>query len=144
MPLWHLYCPQDAYTDADKQAFADRITDLYAQFGLPRFYVSVIFHELPKTAFFIGGQPTSDFVRVWIDQIARRVPPESRWGWLERVNATLDPFVKDRGYRWEVHIDDTPVDFWTIEGLKPPEGGSVDERRWAAENRALPYAKGAV
>src|SRR5262249_11694878 len=106
MPLWHLYCPAGAYSAEDKRAFADRITDLYAGYGLPRFYVSVIFHELPKDDYFIGGQPTGDFVRVWIDQIARRVPPERRSHWLARVNETLDPYVKQRGFRWEVHIDD--------------------------------------
>jgi phenylpyruvate tautomerase PptA (4-oxalocrotonate tautomerase family) len=140
MPLWHLYCPEDAYSAEDKSAFASRITDLYASFGLPRFYVSVIFHELPKDSYFIGGIPTNDFVRVWIDQIARRVAPERRPQWLERVNQALDPFVRERGLRWEVHIDDTPIDFWTIEGMKPPEGGSEAEKRWALEDRASAYS----
>ena len=74
MPLWHIYCPEGAYSAEDKQAFADRITDLYAQFELPRFYVSVVFEELPKDSLFVGGKPTNDFIRIWIDQIARRVP----------------------------------------------------------------------
>jgi phenylpyruvate tautomerase PptA (4-oxalocrotonate tautomerase family) len=139
MPLWHIYAPKDAYSADDKEAFANRITDLYAQFGLPRFYVSVIFDELPASGFFIGGKPTTDFVRIWIDQIARRVPVEARPRWLARVNETLDPFVRARGLRWEVHIDDTPIDFWTIEGLIPPAGTSEAEKRWAAENRASPY-----
>jgi phenylpyruvate tautomerase PptA (4-oxalocrotonate tautomerase family) len=139
MPLWHIYCPKDAYTDADKSAFANRITDLYAEIGLPRFYVSVIFEELPKHAFFIGGKPTNDFVRVWIDQIARRTSPAQRWPWLQRVNETLRPFVKERGYRWEIHIDETPIDLWTIEGLKPPEAGSETEKLWVRQDRATPY-----
>ena len=71
MPMWIIACPPDAYADAEKQAFADRITDLYAGVGLPRFYVTVLFQELPKESFFIGGQPSSDFIRIWIDQIAR-------------------------------------------------------------------------
>ena len=33
MPLWHIYCPKDAYSDEDKIAFANRITDLYAGVG---------------------------------------------------------------------------------------------------------------
>jgi phenylpyruvate tautomerase PptA (4-oxalocrotonate tautomerase family) len=141
MPLWHIYHPDEAYNAQDKRAFADRITDLYAGFGLPRFYVSVIFHELPKDAFFIGGVPTDEFVRIWIDQIARRVPVERRPQWLARVNETIDPYVRNRGFRWEVHIDDTPIDLWTIEGMIPPEGGSEAEKHWAKENRATPYIK---
>lgn len=139
MPLWHLYCPENVYSAEDKRALAARITDLYAQVGLPRFYVSVAFHELPQDSFFIGGNPTNNFIRIWIDQIARHTPAERRQWWLERINATLDPFVRDRGYRWEIHIDETPIDFWTIEGMKPPEGGSDAERRWAEEDRPSRY-----
>jgi hypothetical protein len=107
---------------------------------LPRFYVSVAFHELSKDSFFIGGKPTNDFVRIWIDQIARRTAPERRPWWLERVNNMLNPFVHDRGYRWEIHIDETPIDFWTIQGMKPPDPGSEAEKRWAKENRPSAYA----
>jgi len=35
MPLWHLYCPENVYSAEDKRALAARITDLYAQVGLP-------------------------------------------------------------------------------------------------------------
>src|SRR5215470_11285457 len=62
MPLWHIYCPENAYSVEDKCALATRITDLYAEFGLPRFYVGVVFHELPKNSFFVGGKATNDFV----------------------------------------------------------------------------------
>ena len=100
-----------------------------AEIGLPRFYVSVIFHDLPKDSFFIGDKPANDFVRIWIDQIARMTPPERRPFWLERVSSTLDPFVKERGYRWEIHIDQTPIDLWSINGMKPPDAGSEITRR---------------
>ena len=93
MPLWHIYCPEKAYSAEDKCAFATCITDLYSDVGLPRFYVSVAFHELSKDSFFIGGKPTNDFVRIWIDQIARRTAPERRPWWLERVNNMLNRTV---------------------------------------------------
>ena len=86
MPLWHIYCPENAYSAEDKCTLATRITDLYADVGLPRFYASVVFHELPKNSFFVGGKATNDFVRIWIDQIARATAPERRAWWLERVN----------------------------------------------------------
>jgi phenylpyruvate tautomerase PptA (4-oxalocrotonate tautomerase family) len=59
MPLRHLYCPENASSAEDKRAHAARITDLYARVGLPRFYVSVAFHDLPQDSFFIGGNPTN-------------------------------------------------------------------------------------
>src|SRR3954452_12262479 len=33
MPLWHIYCPETAYSAEDKCAFATRITDLYSEVG---------------------------------------------------------------------------------------------------------------
>jgi phenylpyruvate tautomerase PptA (4-oxalocrotonate tautomerase family) len=42
MPLWHIYCPENAYSAEDKCALATRITDIYADAGLPRFYASVV------------------------------------------------------------------------------------------------------
>jgi hypothetical protein len=58
---------------------------------------------------------------------------------LERVSSTLDPFVRERGFRWEIHIDQTPIDFWSVQGLKPPDPGSDAEKRWLKEDRASPY-----
>jgi phenylpyruvate tautomerase PptA (4-oxalocrotonate tautomerase family) len=135
MPLWNLYCPEATYSAEDKQAFAERITDLYAEFGLPRFYVSVVFQETPKESYFIGGEPADDFVRIWIHEIARRVPEDARGWWMKRVRETIAPYVADRGLRSEVHIDNTPQELWSINGLKPPDEGSEEEKRWAAENR---------
>jgi phenylpyruvate tautomerase PptA (4-oxalocrotonate tautomerase family) len=63
MPLWHIYCPEGTYSPDDKRALADRITDLYAEYGLPRFLVSVVFQEVPKDSYLIGGEPADDFVR---------------------------------------------------------------------------------
>ena len=139
MPLWHIYCPENAYSTEDKCAFATRITDLYADVGLPRFYASVAFHEMPNNSFFVGGNATNDFVRIWIDQIARTTAPERRAWWLERVNATLNPFTRERGYRWEIHIDQTPIDFWTIQGMKPPDPNSEAEKHWVKEDRPSAY-----
>ena len=140
MPLWHIYSPENAYSAEDKCALATRITDLYADVGLPRFYASIVFHELPKNSFFVGGKATNDFVRIWIDQIARTTAPERRAWWLERVNTTLNPFARDRGYRWEVHIDQTPIDFWTIQRMKPPDPDSEAEKHWVKEDRPSAYA----
>jgi phenylpyruvate tautomerase PptA (4-oxalocrotonate tautomerase family) len=135
MPLWNLYCPEGTYTPEHKQALAERITELYTEFGIPRFYVSVVFVELLRESYFVGGEPAADFVRIWIHEIARRVPEDARGWWMKRIRDTVAPFLTDRGLRWEVHIDNTPRELWSINGLKPPEEGSEDEKRWALENK---------
>jgi phenylpyruvate tautomerase PptA (4-oxalocrotonate tautomerase family) len=135
MPLWNVYCHEGMYTAEDKQAFAARITELYSEFGVPRFLVGVIFQELPRDSFFIAGEPTDDFVRIWIDQIARNVPEAARGWWMKRVSQVVAPFVSERGLRWEAHVDDTPRALWTVNGFKPPAEGSEDEKRWADENK---------
>jgi len=141
MPLWHIYCPEDAYSAEDKCALAARITDLYVDVGLPQFYASIVFHELPKNSFFVGGKATNDFVRIWIDQIARATAPRQRAWWLERVNTALNPFLRERGYRWEVHIDETPIDLWTIQGMKPPAPNSEAEKRWVKQDGPSAYTQ---
>ena len=133
MPLWNVYCPEGTYSAEDKRAFAERVTDLYAEFGVPRFFVGVVFQELPKDSFFIGGEPTDDFVRIWIDAIARRAPKEAQGWWMKRM--TVAPFVTDPELRWEAHVDETPRGLWTINGIRPPAEGSEDEKRWAADNK---------
>jgi phenylpyruvate tautomerase PptA (4-oxalocrotonate tautomerase family) len=67
VPLWHIYCPRGTYSPQDKRALAARITDLYADYGLPRFLVGVVFREVPKGSFLFGGEPAGDFVRISID-----------------------------------------------------------------------------
>src|SRR3954468_11526575 len=61
MPLWHIYCPEGTYSPQDKRALADRITDLYAEYGLPRFLVGVVFEEVLKESFLIGGEAAGGF-----------------------------------------------------------------------------------
>lgn len=150
MPMWQLFVPEGAYSPDDQVALADEITKLYTEsVGLPRFYVTVLFHEMPKRAFLIGAEPRDNFVRVSVDHIARRfddiaehlaLPDDTDLAqlWLEQVTAALKPWVTDRGFNWELHVDETPVALWYIDGLVPPPAWSAEEQRWAAENRATP------
>ena len=140
MPMWHIYHPAGTYTAQEKREFAAQITSLYADLiELPRFYVSVVFHEFSAQDFFVGGEPDNGYVRIWIDHIARRTPePGKRRWWMNTLNQELAPFLKDRELRWEIHIDETPHEFWTINGYFPPAPGSADEQRWAAQNKPAP------
>ena len=99
------------------------------------FYVVVVFHDVPKDSLFIGGVPRNDFVRFSIDHIAYAMPDEFRELMLKFMNKTIHPFVRDRGLDWEIHIDDTPRNQWTVQGMRPPDSGSEEEKRWIRENK---------
>ena len=135
MPMWQVYYSEGAYTAEDKQEFAEAITGLYTQFNLPAFYVTALFHELPAVMFYIGGEQASGYIRIWVDHIARRIPDDYNRFWMDAVNKMIAPFTAERGHRWEVHIDNTPMDLWTIDGFYPPPADSDEEKRWARDNR---------
>ncbi len=138
MPLWKIYHPEGAYTPQDKQAIAARITEVYRM--LPKFYVGVVFQEVAPTSFYVGGEPASDFVRIWVDHIARSFDSEDlKARFLAAIGQLLAPYIDDRGLRWEMHVDETPFSLWTIQGLRPPLPDSEAEKRWKAENRPSPY-----
>ena len=138
MPLWRFYHPVDAYTPEDKQGIAETITEVYGRF-LPKFYTGVVFQEITKENFYIGGVPQTNFVRVTVDHIARTLDtPEARKAHMLRITDFLKPWITDRGFDWELHVDETPFDLWTIQGYLPPRQGTEDEKRWKAENRPSP------
>ena len=119
MPLWKVYHPVGAYTREDKHTFAKRITDIYS--SLPKFYVDVVFQEVPQDSFYFGGEPAPNFVRIHMDHIARQLTSEAaKTKFLARVEDAIAPFVKDRGFDWEFHIDETPFDLWAVQGIRPP------------------------
>src|SRR3954447_3230338 len=92
-------------TAEDKHVLSQRITGLYR--ALPKFYVIVAFQEVAPESFYMGGEPAHNFVRIWVDHIARSFPPDAKklkakWmGWAEEA---LAPYIKDRGRDWEIHI----------------------------------------
>lgn len=142
MPMWQIYIPKGAYTPAEKEQFAVAITNLYARAGLPRFYVSVVYHELEPDTLYIGGKSNSRYVRIWVDHIARRMDPAHYEGWMRRVNKLVAPFVAAKSFDWELHTDETPMALWAIQGLRPPPGGSEIEKKWAEQNSASSYDGG--
>jgi len=140
MPLWAIYHNPDAFTDVQKEALAVSITKIYTDFGLPKFYVGIVFVPTPARSFFISAEPANNFVRIAIDHIARQLPtPEIRTKWVHDTNAALKPHIQDRGLNFEWHISETPFDLWSIEGFRPPPGGSKAEARWIAENKATAH-----
>jgi phenylpyruvate tautomerase PptA (4-oxalocrotonate tautomerase family) len=141
MPLWKIYHPAGAYTEDDKREFSAKITELYQGVPIPKFYVVVIFEETQPGNVWVGGDRHDRFVRFKIDQFARTIPgPVLREWWINTVDALTHPWVKDRGYEWEISIDEPPSDLWTLSGERPPPFESFGEKRWTEENRASPYS----
>lgn len=140
MPFWKIYHPVGAYTADDKRELSEHVTNLYAQIPIPRFYVVTIFQEVDGDSVYVGGKAHDRFVRFRIDHLARTLPGAGmREWWMRTVEGLIAPFVKDRGFDWEVTIDEVPADLWTIQGEIPPPFESVGEQRWIEENRASPY-----
>ncbi|MBR7621053.1 tautomerase family protein [Phenylobacterium sp. 20VBR1] len=138
MPLWKIYHPENAFSVQDKHALSQAITALYSR--LPKFYVGVVFQPVPADSFFVGGEPADNFVRIWVDHIARTLPtPEAKAWWIKACDDAMAPYIRDRGFDWEFHIDETPFDLWSIQGLRPPPANSDAEARWISENKASPY-----
>ena len=85
-----VYHPEAAFSLEDKTAISRGITEIYR--GLPKFYVGVVFQEVPKSSFFVGGEAADDFVRIWVDHIARQFGDEEMKGkFLAAVNRALSP-----------------------------------------------------
>jgi len=159
MPLWQLFTPQNAYTREEKADLARKITDIYSSefsrenfgFELPRFYTSVVFHEIKADSFFVGGEPRDKFIQIEVVHIARTneaaaalvgITVEEILGrYFEKVNELLKPYVADRGYEVEFHVETAPFETWQIDGMTPPPPYSEDELRWAKDNKSSPYAQ---
>ena len=140
MPLWKVYHPVGAYSAKDKKEFAEKVTEMYSRIPIPKFYVVMIFEEVAADQVYVGGASHGKFVRFKLDHMARTLPgPILREWWVKAVDQLIAPFVRDRGYDWEVTIDELPADLWSLQGEIPPPFESHAEKRWVKENRASSY-----
>ena len=140
MTCWEIFAPEDAYTEQDKERLSEAITSIYVDYAqVPQFYVVVIFNEQPTNSMYVGGKATNNFVSIRIDHFARHLETaEARATCMAIIEERLAPLIKERGFDWEVHIDDTPMDLWRVQGLVPPLPGSEAENAWAKENKPIP------
>ncbi|WP_328856196.1 tautomerase family protein [Williamsia herbipolensis] len=140
MPLWTIHHSPGIFTDEDKHALAEQITDRYEEVGLPRFYVVVIFREVGAGDIFVGGASAPKTARIEIAHIARHLPDSaSRRRTARWVGDVLSPYLVRDEIHWEFHIDETSEELWMINGLVPPPARSEAEKAWAANGRAAPY-----
>jgi phenylpyruvate tautomerase PptA (4-oxalocrotonate tautomerase family) len=141
MPMWIVHAPEGVYSAEDKKKISEAITSIYVEFvDLPKFYVVVRFDEYPPDSMWLGGELANDFVRFVVDHIARQMDdPAFRELCMTVVCDRLAPFTTDRGLRTEIHIDETAIDLWRVNGLKPPPPFSEAEKQWAIDNAPSPY-----
>ena len=96
MPLWKIYHPVNAFSVEDKDALAEKITDVYARV-MPRFYVNILFTPVPEDCFYIGGKRRNNFVRIVMEHIAREFPnEEASTRFINKINQVIAPYVMDR------------------------------------------------
>lgn len=43
-------------------------------------------------------------------------PSDAGMAGVRTLDELIAPFVKDRGYEWEISIDETPFDLWSLQG----------------------------
>jgi len=138
MPLHRLFVPRKLYSADDKSAIAEAITKVYV--SLPPFYVVVLFVDIDKEDYYVGGQRRDDFVRIAVQHIARRFSDDIvKRDFMDRYEKALDPFTKGRGIDWEVQVEECDRILWNENGMNPPLPGTEAENAWKEQNRAVPF-----
>lgn len=102
MPMHRIYTAEGVYTPTDKQALSKAITSLYTR-ALPAFYVVVLFIDLPKNSFFIGGETNDKFVRFNVQHLARHFEDKAKkLEFMRTYEEVVKPFTAGKGLDWEV------------------------------------------
>ncbi|THV00315.1 hypothetical protein K435DRAFT_657510 [Dendrothele bispora CBS 962.96] len=138
MPLHRLYVPPNLYTPEEKSAIAKAITGVYS--GLPTFYVVVVFVDVPKQNYFVGGEQTDRFLRIVVHHVARQFASDERKrNFMDRYEAALEPWTKRKGIDWEIQVAALDHVSWNENGIRPPLGDTEAEKLWKELNRPVPY-----
>ncbi|KAG8720008.1 hypothetical protein FRC09_010259 [Ceratobasidium sp. 395] len=138
MPMHRIYTVSGLYTSDEKAALAKSITALYTS-TLPAFYVVVLFIDVAKDSYFIGGEPNDKFVRFNIQHLARHFTDERKIGFMKAYDQAVKSFTADKGLDWEVNIDEADPIAWHENGLSPPAPKSEGEDTWKQLNKAVPF-----
>uniref|UniRef100_A0AC35GTZ8 Tautomerase cis-CaaD-like domain-containing protein n=1 Tax=Panagrolaimus sp. PS1159 TaxID=55785 RepID=A0AC35GTZ8_9BILA len=143
MPLHRIYHTPGQFSKDDKKGLAEAITKIYTNpkgANLPAFYVVVLFVPVDEENFFVGGKTTKNFVRISVQHIARSFDShEQSKSFLEIYESALAPFIKERGFDWEVEIEQIDRNLWRENGLSPPLPRTDAEKEWVRLNKAVPY-----
>uniref|UniRef100_A0A914PIH5 Tautomerase cis-CaaD-like domain-containing protein n=1 Tax=Panagrolaimus davidi TaxID=227884 RepID=A0A914PIH5_9BILA len=144
MPLHRIYHTPGQFSTEDKKGLANAITELYTTNPhgphLPPFYVVVLFVPVEEENFFVGGKNTKNFVRISIQHIARSFETHDiAKGYIQLYENALAPFIKEKGFDWEIDIEQIDRNLWRTNGLIPPLSNSDAEKEWVRFNKAVPY-----
>ncbi|KAJ2980080.1 hypothetical protein NQ176_g2860 [Zarea fungicola] len=140
MPLWKVYHSEDALTDkADKAAIAKGAVEIYRHFGLPDFYVHVIFETVSQEDNYTSGGRHSTFVIMELVHIARNYKGDTARAKLfkDKVDQLMMPFTTDKGIHLEYAVVEGPAAMWRIDGVDPPEAFGPEEQEQAEINRKI-------
>ncbi|KAH8927705.1 hypothetical protein BT69DRAFT_1347124 [Atractiella rhizophila] len=147
MPLHRIYHTPGAFTDQDKKELADSITSIYARM-MPAFFVVVLFLPVEANNFFIGGKSTNNFVRITVEHLHIHFQnKEQMYNFASHYETKIAPWIKAKGYDWEISISDTPREGWRENGINPPlpVGDAAEQeelKAWITANKPLPRREG--
>lgn len=147
MPLHRIFHPPGLYTPAEKANLSARITALYSSSNslanLPDFFVVVLFIEVPADSMYVAGRPRNNFVRIVVEHIARNMggSVEKMEYFMKRYEEAIADATKNKSGvdNWEVHIAETPLELWRIDGIRPPMRQGEEDRLevWHKEGKAI-------
>jgi len=81
---------------------------------------------------------TAPFIRIFASNIARKIPSsEYKAKFTDHVDKALEKWIRDYGYDWEYHIDETDRELWKMQGFAPPHTNTEAEGLWRKENRPV-------
>jgi hypothetical protein len=58
---------------------------------------------------------------------------------MRRAHKAVLPMFTARGFNFEFHVDETPHDLWSVQGLIPPMPNTEQEKKWHEDNKPTPY-----
>ncbi|VUC30898.1 unnamed protein product [Clonostachys rosea] len=136
MPKWVFNHTEGAFSFEDKHIIAQGMAKIYSAVGLPAFYANTQFFELPKDNLFTGGEiPDHAVTTLAIYHLARTFQSDEIQDYFfKAVDDLIRPIMKKNNTRWEIGIYEAPLEFWRMNGLRPPKQGSEMEKKWFDAN----------
>ncbi|KAM0519347.1 hypothetical protein ACHAPE_003518 [Trichoderma viride] len=116
MPWNRIYHPEGVWSQADRDAIAKGITDVYAT-QYPRHSTLVTFIPIAKGSFYSGGEVTTNFVRITLQHM------KGSWSTYDLENSVRTKFrenfkhlIEDRGMKYELQINEIPFEEISFNG----------------------------
>jgi hypothetical protein len=102
MPLWRIFAQSDTFSYEQRAALARDVTALYSM--LPAFYVNVIFVNTGEADVWVGGKPRTNFVRIGVEHIARKLLSEDTDEGVAQRKRLMDRINEVRRAQWMLRV----------------------------------------